>query len=437
MLYRTKPSIFMIALMLLLFPLLSNCGSSTSPSSNQHAATPSNQHMATPGKLTPQPQDVVLSSCLDGARAPSVTTVSPSSMQRSIYFGGASGNLYALSAQTGKLRWCIHASITGGARCPRPIECFPPPFVTFGTPQVADGIVYVCASGSFGYGYTYAFNASNGSIRWRTKTDCWIVSIPFGDNATPLVNNGIVYSGTYALRAQDGHILWRSHPNVATEGEYILLALVDGVIYGDTEGAVYAINAQDGSILWHYPPKSNMAVGGPLVVSNQMLFVGTLGSVAQPETSALYALNAQNGSLRWYHLIGDYAGAALVNNVVYVSSRDQYLYAFNASTGVVLWRHKFSYPTYNPALAVNGVLYINIDGAYALQSSNGSILWRKSLGFNQSVNFIPSVVIDGVDYLASKGGSAGDDTLYALNASTGAEYWHISNINQISPLTVV
>ncbi len=30
-----------------------------------------------------------------------------------------------------------------------------------------------------------------------------------------------------------------------------------------------------------------------------------------------------------------------------------------------------------------------------------------------------------------------DSTLYALNASNGEEYWHIPNINQISPLTVV
>jgi outer membrane protein assembly factor BamB len=197
------------------------------------------------------------------------------------------------------------------------------------------------------------------------------------------------------------------------------------------------VNARDGSIRWHYPPRSNMAISGPLVVSNQMLFVGTQGSVDQPETSALYALNVQNGSLRWYYLMGDYTGAALVNNVVYVSSRDQYLYAFNTSNGMVLWRHKFIYPAYNPALAVNGVLYINIDGAYALDSTNGSVLWYKSLGFSPSGDFTPSVVVDGVDYLASKGGGQGDDTLYALNASTGAEYWHISNFNQISPLTVV
>jgi outer membrane protein assembly factor BamB len=389
-------------------------------------------------KQAPKPQGVVLSSCQGSAPSPSVGTASPSATQRSVYFGGVSSNLYALSAQTGRLRWCIHASITRGVRCTGPAPCLPR-VVMFGTPKVDNGVVYVCASGDFASaGYTYAFNASDGSLRWHTKTDCWI-SGPFEDYATPLVNNGIVYSGTYALRAQDGEVLWKeTHINLSQEGELKLLAVADGVVYGDTEGAVYAINARDGSILWHYAPKSNMSISGPLVVSNTMLFFGTLSSEEQPKASALYALNTENGSLRWYYPMGDYVGAALVNNVVYVASRDQHLYAFNASNGKVLWRYKLSSQgsISRPTLALNGMLYINVDGAYALDSTNGSVLWHKSLGASQSDDFFPSVVVDGVDYLVSRGGGGGDDTLYALNASTGAEYWHISNLNQISPLAV-
>lgn len=426
----------MVALIMVLFSLLSSCSTNTVSSSNQHAVTPSrNQHTATPGNQIPKPQDVVLSSCQGSVPAAVITAV-PSPTQKSIYFGGASSNLYALNAQTGQLRWCIHMSQL-------PLQCAKKPCRPYfplqqplrvGTPAVVNGVVYVCASNV--PGYTFAFNARDGSLRWRTKTDCWIVDIPFNDNAIPLVNNGIVYTGTYALRAQDGQILWRAPTTVSSVGEFILLALVDGVLYGETESALYAINARDGSILWHYPPKSNLLVSGPLAVSNQMLFVGSIHEDNHPETSALYALNPQIGSLRWYYLMDDYAGATLVNNVGYVSSRDQYLYAFNISNGKGLWRHKFTYPAINPAFAVNGVLYINIDGVYALDSTDGSILWYKSLGFrafNYSVTFTPSVVIDGVDYLESKGGV---DTLYALNASTGTEYWHISNFNQISPLTV-
>jgi len=46
-------------------------------------------------------------------------------------------------------------------------------------------------------------------------------------------------------------------------------------------------------------------------------------------------------------------------------------------------------------------LYINIDGAYALSSADGTVLWHKDLGSRPSVAFTPSVVVDGVVYLAS------------------------------------
>jgi len=82
-----------------------------------------------------------------------------------------------------------------------------------------------------------------------------------------------------------------------------------------------------------------------------------------------------------------------------------------------------------------GILYSNADGAYAVDGTNGRILWHKSLGADQSVSFNPSVVVDGTDYLASTDGH-GVSTVYALNASNGAEYWYSANIPQISPLAV-
>ncbi|HEY6543103.1 MAG TPA: PQQ-binding-like beta-propeller repeat protein [Ktedonobacteraceae bacterium] len=341
---------------------------------------------------------------------------------RSLYFGGDRGNLYAVNAQTGSLRWCIHLNNPGPQITPQPCPGHCPPsfqsYFTVGTPAIVDGVVYVCASSDGETGDTYALNASDGSLRWRTQSGCWSVSMPFGDNAIPLVDNGIVYSGLAALRAQDGQVLWKeTHIDFAQDGELILLAVTDGVLYACTEAAVYALNAADGSLLWRYPPHAYMTPGGPLIVSrsNHTLIVGTQGSVDQPETSALYAISTDNGTLRWYRLMGDYAGAVFMNNQVYVSSRDQYLYALNVSNGKTLWRHKFIYPTYNPALAVNGTLYINIDGAYALNSADGSVLWHQLLGSSQSNAFSPSFVADGIDYLASTDGQ-GNSTLYALNS---------------------
>jgi len=402
-------------LLVIAFFLLSSCSANTAP--------------LNANKPTPQPHEVGPYNCQGSVHSTSSGTVAPSSTQRSLYFGNNRGNFYAVNAQTGELRWCLDLN--------SPKTATTPSSLIIGTPTVVDGVVYVCASDGGEAGYLYTFNASDGSLRWRTQTDCWNVSIPFTDRAIPLVNNGVVYSGLSAVRARDGQVQWKFHVNLSREGELILLALVDGVVYASTEGAVYAFNAQNGAILWRYPSHAFLNVGGPLVISNKMLLVGTQGTVDQPETSALYAINTENGSLRWVHLMGDYVGAALLNNVAYVSSGGPSLDAFNMSSGTVLWHYKFTHlvSISNPTLTTGGMLYINADGAYALRSENGRVLWHKPLGADQSVYFLPPVVVDGVDYVVRTDGH-GNSMLYALNASNGAEYWQSTNLPQLSPLTV-
>jgi outer membrane protein assembly factor BamB len=303
----------------------------------------------------------------------------------------------------------------------------------FGTPRVTNGVVYACASA--GSGDTFAFNAGDGSLRWRARTDCWIVDIPFEDNAVPMVKDGIVYDGTYALRQQDGTVLWRTAINTQTEGALSLQALVGDTLYANTENYVFAINARNGKVLWRYGPDTLMPIGGALVVADHVLYVGTLGSVDHPEASRFYALDADTGKLRWQYRMGAYQGAVIHNNSIYVSSRDQCLYALDKNTGSLRWKYKFVYPTYNIATIAGNILYINIDGAYALNSADGTVLWHKELGSSPSVSFTPPVILEGVVYLASIDGS-GHSILYALNASNGAEYWHSHTPYQVAPLAV-
>jgi outer membrane protein assembly factor BamB len=360
---------------------------------------------------------------------------------RSLYFGDNRGDLYAVNAQTGSLRWCVHLNIPvqqitspcGIPHCPSI-----PVFLFVGTPAIVDGVVYVCVSSFDKPGSTYAFNASDGSLRWHTESNCGMNSMAFYDTAVPLVDNGIVYSGIAALRAQDGQVLWKeSRASIVQEGAFMPLGVADGVLYANTQAAAYAFNAADGSMRWRYPSHASITVSGPLAVSfsNQTLIIGTTSSVDQPETSAAYAVNIGNGSLRWYHLMGDYKGATFVNNVAYVSSGDGYLYAFNAIDGHELWRTKLDYSSYPPT-AAHGIVYTNSDGAYAVDSANGKILWHRSLGYDPSFSFGPPVVVDGTDFFSSMGGRQGISTIYALNASTGAEYWHSSGSYQISPPAV-
>src|SRR6266702_751903 len=211
--------------------------------------------------------------------------------------------------------------------------------------------------------------------------------------------------------------------------------------FGNNRGNFYAVNAQTGELRWCLDlnnPKtattpSTLIIGTPTVVDGVVYVCASDGG----EAGYLYTFNASDGSLRWVHLMGDYVGAALLNNVAYVSSGGPSLDAFNMSSGTVLWHYKFTHlvSISNPTLTTGGMLYINADGAYALRSENGRVLWHKPLGADQSVYFLPPVVVDGVDYVVRTDGH-GNSMLYALNASNGAEYWQSTNLPQLSPLTV-
>src|SRR5260370_3081951 len=159
--------------------------------------------------------------------------------------------LYAVHASDGTVRWCQHVQLTQeltkewSAR--HDMLHLLPPSMIFGTPRVADGVVYVCASG-YNW-YTHAFNAEDGSLRWRPPTDGGVVHIPFADYAVPLLRDGIVYTGTYALQAQDGTVLWR----IAIDTGWLSpQTLVDGTLYAITQPAIYAINAQNGEVRWRF-----------------------------------------------------------------------------------------------------------------------------------------------------------------------------------------
>jgi outer membrane protein assembly factor BamB len=98
-----------------------------------------------------------------------------------------------------------------------------------------------------------------------------------------------------------------------------------------------------------------------------------------------------------------YIGAVVHDETLYVHSGDRSLSALETRSGRPRWRHQFAASGYDPATVAENVLYINItaDGAYALRSEDGAVLWHQPLGsdLDRAVSFTPSVVIDGAVYL--------------------------------------
>ncbi|GER87227.1 hypothetical protein KDW_13890 [Dictyobacter vulcani] len=376
---------------------------------------------------TQQPHSVVLSNCPEHFSSFSVTTPLPAS-DTHVMYTASSGNLYALSARNGALLWCKKVSITGNFPCPG--SCPAGPFMNFGEPAVVGGVAYVCASGY--QGYMYAFRARDGSLLWSTKSNCATAPDPVMGNDVPLVYHNVVYAGSDALRTQDGKLLWSTPADTAFQ------ALDDGVLYAAGEVKVYALNAKDGAIRWHYQIPNFAPVTAKLIAGNKRVYFGTESSADTTVQGGLYVLNSANGSLSWKVAMSYYGGVSLYKDLAYVSSGDHSLDARQANSGALRWRYKSASSAYNAATSANGVLYINIDGPYALNAATGKVIWHQSLGASQSVEFTPITIVDNVLYFARIGGD-GKSTIYAMNAHTGAIYWQGSapELQYIIPLTVI
>ena len=374
---------------------------------------------------TPTWDEVTLNPCQAPLPVPVVTTVAPLPEQQSLYLSAADC-LYAIHAADGTVRWCQQVTPTRksevSSHARHPMVSYPPPTrMTFGAPQVVNDVVYVCMSR---YGaYTCAFNASDGSLRWRTPTDARVRSMPFMDWAIPLVKDGIVYSGTYALNEQDGAVLWRIDDiDTTAEGTLSLHTLSDETLYATTHSGIYAINAQDGQIRWLYQPDEQTIVSGSPIVANRLLYAGTSGSVDYPEKSYFCALGVETGAEVWRYPMGGYIGAVVQDETIYVSSGNR-LSALDTTSGMLRWQHQFAAAGHDSATIAENVLYITTDGAYSLSSEDGGVLWHQDLGSSPSVSFGLPVVLDGAVYLARIDGR-GWGVLYAFNTRTGAEYWH-------------
>jgi len=368
------------------------------------------------------PPKIGLGNCPDHPPGVSVTTPIPAVTAHTIY-ASSGGNLYALNAQTGALRWCRQVAIDGAFPCPG--SCPPPPSIILGQLAVADGAVYVCASG-YGDGQSYAFRASDGALLWQAISGCLVGSLFTGETTVPLVGHGIVYSGSVALQAQDGHIIWATQVGGRS---FVPQALTNGVLFGHDAESIMALGADNGGVRWKYAPPGSTP-GGRIAVANGRVYVGMHG-----QGNALHVLDAANGALLWTSAMAAASNPTVANGKVYLGSWGNMLYALQASDGAVCWRYTASVSITTATTIADGVAYVNLDGPYAFDATTGIVFWHRPLGAGQNVWFTPLAVAGNVVYLARTDGE-GNSVIYALNAATGAPYWQTSALWQVTPLAV-
>ena len=223
---------------------------------------------------------------------------------------GLTGDVVALDADTGKVRWRV------------------PMGPTESSPLVVGNLVYV---GDW-RGKVYALNARTGSTVWSYQT---------GDK----VKDGIAYAGgrvyfgsydshVYALTAKTGRLVWKASAQQRlgpTGTFYATPAVAYGRVYiGATDGKMYSFGATSGKLRWSHGT-GNYVYASPAVWERRVLVGSYDGN--------FYCFDAATGDMCWrFKANGPISGSAVViNGVVYFSSLNGRTYALDARSGKPLW----------------------------------------------------------------------------------------------------
>jgi eukaryotic-like serine/threonine-protein kinase len=281
----------------------------------------------------PDPFDVYLSS--------------PAISGDAVFFGSGDGNVYALDAASGAVKWKFQ---TGD--------------VVHASPAVSDGLVFI---GSWDT-YFYALDAATGAEKWKFKTgDDPVFHNQIGIQSSAAVADGIVYFGCrdsklYALDVRTGAKVWAAD----NKGSWVIgsPAVSDGKVYFTTSdsGLFHAADARSGTELFSlslkWPMFSSPSVAGRLVYigshEGKLLAIDVSGrkpawvfqtdasrqngpalttAAGQPDYSAamtsMFFDDVVFGVQKMMSVGAILSSPVIVGDTIYVGSADGYLYAIH------------------------------------------------------------------------------------------------------------
>jgi outer membrane protein assembly factor BamB len=289
---------------------------------------------------------------------------SPIVIGDTLYVGAMNGNVYCLSIADGQIKWTFP---TGG-----PVG---------GSPAYSGGIIYIASTDR----NLYALNAINGDKIWNWTTTAGIATQPaktlflFG---TPTIANGVVYLGAggrslspagvnlVALNATTGALIW----NVLTDSDgntnqIFAPTYFNGILYGSEHMSISARNATDGSLIWiqwlGFQVFSSVAYADD--VTGPKLYVGC-------DSYSISCLNATDGKPLSVYTTGAQVSSspAIWGGKLYVGSGDGNVYCFydspTVSVGISASSDKGAEMWSNETLVISGKLNPGIPSATVIVS---------------------------------------------------------------------
>jgi outer membrane protein assembly factor BamB len=337
-----------------------------------------------------------------------------------LFVGSREGRLVAISLADSSRRWSEALKMSGqsaGFLGCQPMAAGggcgggPTGVAIYGTPAVADGLVYIA-----GYnGKIYAFDTSTLQIQWV---------IPREGNLQPIVGGCAISQDAVYIGAADSKKLWKLYAlDAATgnerwqfeTGDKIWSTPVvsgDTIYFGSFDHRLYALFT-DGSQRWEYETEG--AIAATPLVYDGTVYIGSFDR-------HIYGVDAASGTLKW-QFMGEnwfWATPVVYEGVVYAPCLDGKVYALDAESGLKLDEYDLGSPiSSSPVMVAGTIVLASQDGViHALDTSSKQL--RQLVDIDTEV-YGPLSASEGIVYIHTQ-----DLKLHAVEASTGAELPTIS-----------
>lgn len=358
----------------------------------------------------------------------------PTSGGERVYIASATGRLYALDGETGRLAWAFElpdwgrarpvavgdriwvAAMDGAVICLRDagdaaVELWR---TRVGEHPVYADLVYgvlarsacpgLATSQARETGQSVEGDSDGRLLVSASDLQLWCLDAAHGTIIwrRPLLEQAVIAGREVRSDELAGGGFYQSKPTVA-----------DGKVFvGAPSRFVYAVDHATGRELWRC--ELGGAVSGAPAYADGRIFIGQQGGEED-----FYCLDAQTGRPLWKQALSWVWSSANVHaGRVYVPGVDGYLSCLDAATGCIFWRHRAGRAAHpEPPLDAGRVFFGSWDHfVYALDAADGRLLWRFHTGGTPDSG--APIAWDGRLYLPM-----GGKRLCCLDAATGAVIW--------------
>jgi outer membrane protein assembly factor BamB len=332
---------------------------------------------------------------------------SPAVADGLVYFGAYDGNFYAVEAATGKLKWKfrtegerqftarhLHGFQPAAELMPDPWDCW------LSSPAVWKDAVYF---GS-GDGNVYALDAATGALKWKFKTGDVVHASPAIADGTVFIGSWDSYF--YAIDAATGAEKWRFKTGEDSvvhnqQGIQSSAAVVDGTVYfGCRDSHMYAVDEFTGQSKWAYATGGTWVLTSPSVSQGKVFFAISYGGL-------LYAADTKTGEIVYsvnFKGWPIYSSPAIAGNMLYVGSTAGTMNAVNLDSQAIAWTYTTDAAKQNGAAFTNSDGTSNYFGVFPTDYYQDVVASYAKLETIGEVLSSP-VVVDNVVYFSGTDGN--------------------------------